>query len=75
LDTQQYSSAITSKNFAMRARTVKLYKHLKVRTLYMSIPSDIVKDSQFVLEAGQKVKMSYDPKTKALTIQPLTDEE
>ena len=54
---------------------VKIYKHPKAKTLYMSIPSNMVQDSQFIFEAGQKVKISYDPDSKTLTIEPLEKDD
>lgn len=35
--------------------TSKLYKHPKARTLYLTIPASIVKDSTFHMKAGDIV--------------------
>lgn len=54
---------------------VKIYKHPKAKTLYMSIPSNMVQDSQFIFKPGQKVKIDFDPESKTLTVKPITNEE
>lgn len=50
----------------------KLYKHPKADTLYLSIPSRLVQDSTFAFKKGERVKIRYDPKRKAIIIEPLT---
>jgi len=45
-----------------------LYKHPRATTLYLTIPSDIVKDSAFDWKKGGKVSLVYNPKTKELTV-------
>ena len=46
----------------------KLTKHPKASTLYLSIPADMAKDSQFDLKSGDKVKLIYHSEAKELTI-------
>ena len=45
-----------------------LYKHPRATTLYLTIPSNIVKDSQFDWQKGNKVKLRYDPDKKELIV-------
>jgi len=46
----------------------KLYKHPKAQTLYLSIPSKIVSDSQFSFKAGDRVKLKFDPDVQKLEV-------
>ena len=46
----------------------KLYKHPKAATLYLCIPSDLVKDSQFPFEAGEVVSVEFHPSFKVLIV-------
>jgi len=46
----------------------KLYKHPRAATLYLTIPSDISKDSQFGWKAGDQMKLEYNPETDELVI-------
>ena len=39
----------------MNSGKSKLYKHLKAATLYLAIPSDVVKDSTFPFREGDEV--------------------
>ena len=39
----------------MKSGESKLYKHPKAATLYVTIPSDVVKDSTFPFQAGDRV--------------------
>jgi hypothetical protein len=50
------------------AGEVKLYKHPKSQTMYITVPAKIVQDSAFVLKAGQKVPIRYDPETNTIII-------
>ena len=46
----------------------KLTKHPKASTLYLSIPADMAKDSQFDLKHGDRVKLIYNSAVKELTV-------
>lgn len=46
----------------------KLYQHPKAQTLYLSIPSKIVSDSQFSFKAGDRVKLKFDPDAQKLEV-------
>jgi len=46
----------------------KLYQHPKANTLYLTIPSGMVTDSQFKLKSGDKVNLMFNPKTQTLEI-------
>lgn len=49
----------------------KLYKHPKADTLYLAIPAKVVQDSTFVFKKGERVSIRYDPKRKAIIIEPI----
>lgn len=46
----------------------KLSKHPKASTLYLSIPADMAKDSQFDLKHGDKVTLIYNSMLKELVV-------
>lgn len=48
--------------------TSKLSKHPKAATLYISIPADMAKDSQFKLKNGDKVQLTYNVEVEELTV-------
>ena len=48
--------------------TSTLYKHPKAATLYLTIPADMAKDSQFGWQGGDEVEFNYDPATKELVV-------
>lgn len=50
----------------------KLLKHPKANTLYVAIPAKIAQDSAFIFHGGERVKIVFDPKQKAILIFPLT---
>ncbi|MCJ7635007.1 hypothetical protein MUP77_21780 [Candidatus Bathyarchaeota archaeon] len=54
----------------MKDGTSKLYKHPKASTLYLTIPSDVVKDSTFPFKQGDIVNIwiSTDHANQALVI-------
>jgi hypothetical protein len=58
----------------MKSGTTKLYKHPKASTLYLTIPSDVVKDSTFPFKAGDTVDVwiSTDHDDQALVITKVT---
>jgi len=52
----------------------KIYKHRNAETLYLTIPSKVVQDSTFVFKKGDQVRIRYDPKKKAIIIEPISKE-
>ncbi len=40
--------------------TVKVWKHPKAKTLYLSIPSKMAQDSQFPIKGGDTVLIEWD---------------
>jgi hypothetical protein len=50
------------------AGEAKLYKHSKANTLYVAIPSGLVKDSAFPFKEGERVSVKYDPEKKSIVI-------
>ena len=55
----------------------KIYKHPRAATLYLAIPSDVVKDSTFPFKEGDIVNVwiSSDHANKALLISRLGDDK
>jgi len=53
----------------------KIYKHPKAETLYLAIPSKVVQDSTFVFKKGDQVRITYDPKKKAIIVEPKNSEK
>jgi len=51
----------------------KIYKHPRADTLYLTIPSKVVQDSTFVFKKGDRVRIKYDPKKKAIIIEPISN--
>jgi len=52
----------------------KIYKHPRADTLYLTIPSKVVQDSTFIFKKGDRVRIEYDPKKKAIIIEPISNE-
>ncbi len=52
-----------------------LYKHPKAHTMYCSIPSMMVQDSQFNWKAGDRVRVWIDTLDGSLRMRRLVDEE
>jgi hypothetical protein len=46
----------------------KFYKHGKAKTLYLSIPANMVRDSQFIFKSGDKISLIYSPIQKTITL-------
>jgi hypothetical protein len=53
----------------------KIYKHPKAETLYLTIPSKVVQDSTFIFKKGDQVKITYDPKKKAIIVKSLLEDD
>jgi hypothetical protein len=46
----------------------KVFRHGKAQTLYVSIPSDIAKDSAFTIKEGDLVEVRFDKNQNAVVI-------
>ncbi|MDG6934367.1 MAG: hypothetical protein JRN68_06680 [Nitrososphaerota archaeon] len=46
----------------------RIIKHADANTMYVAIPAKIVQDSAFTFHAGERVKICFDPKQKAIII-------
>lgn len=47
---------------------VKVFKHPKAQTLYLSIPAKMAQDSDFTIKDGDTVIIEYDKKQKAIVV-------
>ena len=49
---------------------MRLFKHGKAKTLYLSIPSKIAEDSAFTIKEGDVVEIKFDTELGAVIIRP-----